>query len=132
MIAVRECNDTDDVRLVGGGSAAEGTVQICQSGVWVPVCDRAWNSRGAGLVCRQLGYHGSKCFRAQNFIVLNSSFSFITGSYALREHVSSFQENYNMNSTSLYCFGFETTLSECRPVKEHGCRAKAAVLCTGL
>ena len=58
IIAVKECNETD-VRLVGGQSAAEGAVQICQNGLWVSVCDTRWDYRGAEIVCRQLGYHGS-------------------------------------------------------------------------
>ncbi|CAI8032178.1 Neurotrypsin [Geodia barretti] len=79
---VKECNETD-VRLVGGQSAAEGAVQICQNGLWVSVCDTRWDYRGAEIVCRQLGYHGSF--------------------YALREHVGSLQDSFIMNSTVVDC-----------------------------
>ena len=42
------------IRLVGGVRA--GTVQICLSGLWGTVCDNSWDSRDAGVVCRQVGY----------------------------------------------------------------------------
>ena len=42
------------IRLVRGVRA--GTVQICLSGLWGTICDNSWDSRDAGVVCRQLGY----------------------------------------------------------------------------
>ena len=56
----RECNDTD-IRLVGGESAMDGSVQICNSGLWVSVCDETWDFREAEMVCSHLGHSGSKC-----------------------------------------------------------------------
>ena len=53
---MRECNDTD-VRLVG---ALVGYIDICLNGLWIPVCDAKWGNREAVVVCRQLGYNGSK------------------------------------------------------------------------
>lgn len=49
------CND-GDIRLVGGASDHEGTVQICMSEAWGTVCDDMWNNLGAQVLCRQLGF----------------------------------------------------------------------------
>ena len=55
----KECNGTD-IRLTGGQTALDGIVEICEDEVWVPVCDDKWDYREATVVCRQLGYIGSK------------------------------------------------------------------------
>ena len=44
------------VRLINGGRASEGYVQICVNGVWGHVCNNDWSSENARVVCRQLGY----------------------------------------------------------------------------
>ena len=57
---------------------------------------------------------------------------FNTGFYALREHVGSLQDSFIMNSTVVDCHRGGNILSECWSSEQHECRAKAAVLCTGL
>ena len=42
-----------DIRLVGGDST-EGRVEICHNREWGSVCDQAWDSTDAGVICRQL------------------------------------------------------------------------------
>ena len=49
------CND-GDIRLVGGTSELEGTVEICASNSWGTVCDDQWDFSDASVVCAQLGY----------------------------------------------------------------------------
>ena len=47
------------VRLIGGQSNAEGTVEICVDGVWGSVCDDSWGWDDAAVVCQQLGFQGA-------------------------------------------------------------------------
>ena len=46
------------VRLVGGASSAEGTVEACFQNKWGSVCDALWTTADAKVVCGQLGYTG--------------------------------------------------------------------------
>ena len=56
------CTD-GSVRLVGGQSNGEGTVEICYSGVWGSVCDDRWSSNDAAVVCQQLRFQGTSRLR---------------------------------------------------------------------
>lgn len=50
------CTVQGDIRLVGGTSELEGRVEFCNSNVWGTVCDDAWGTPDATVVCRQLGF----------------------------------------------------------------------------
>lgn len=45
-----------DVRLTGVVKSVGGRVEICMHGVWGAVCDDAWDTRDANVVCGQLGF----------------------------------------------------------------------------
>ena len=44
------------LRLAGGIVENEGRVEVCISNQWGTVCDDAWGTADATVVCRQLGY----------------------------------------------------------------------------
>ena len=52
------CNN-GDIRLVGGTSALEGRVEVCDNHAWGTVCDDFWGNVDAGVACVQLGYQGT-------------------------------------------------------------------------
>ena len=45
-----------DVRLVGGVTDSEGTVEVCLNNAWGTICHGSWSSTDANVVCGQLGY----------------------------------------------------------------------------
>ena len=51
-----DCND-GDIRLVGGASDYEGTVEICFGNLWGLIAETGWGDSDAQVVCRQLKYN---------------------------------------------------------------------------
>ena len=50
-----DCED-GEVRLVGGASDSEGTVEVCADNLWGLVAETGWSLTDAQVVCRQLGF----------------------------------------------------------------------------
>ena len=49
------CSD-GEVRLIGGATENEGTIQVCMGNRFGTICDVGFNSVAAGVVCSSLGY----------------------------------------------------------------------------
>ena len=54
ILSIIDCSE-GDIRLVGGPSDSEGTVEICHNNLWGLVNDLNWGNAGAMVACRQLG-----------------------------------------------------------------------------
>ncbi len=54
---VQGCND--EVRLIHGDVASEGSVEYCRNNEWRAVCDDSWDKKDADVACRQAGYRGA-------------------------------------------------------------------------
>ena len=110
---ITECPH-DQLRLVGGITPNEGSVEICIQDTWIPICDSEWTNEDAGVACRQLGYsNNGKCITQP---VYHNLLSIIVGTavYYNSSYTSS------PNGTELFlsdvqCSNdFEKSLLECK------------------
>lgn len=56
LISPLACDDAQ-VRLVGGNSTSEGTVQVCYYNNWGLISDVQWDDKDAQVICRQLQFN---------------------------------------------------------------------------
>ena len=127
-----------DVRLVGGSTALEGRVEICNNNAWGTVCDDLWGTADANVVCRQLGYSGtgtsidaSRTDLCIQFIAMYLSINY-TGATA-RCCAAFGQGTGSIVLDNVNCAGTETTLLSCpaNPLGSHNCAHSedAGVVC---
>ena len=50
-----DCED-GDIKLTGGNSEEEGTIQVCFSNQWGLISEYGWSQNNAQVVCRELGF----------------------------------------------------------------------------
>ena len=134
----RECTE-GDVRLAKGHrSAYDGSVEVCLDGMWITVCNAAWDINDATVVCRQLGYDGGQCLLEKHLLYVYSSPShsilLSSESYAIHDYsvVNNVRLPFHVDNVS--CSGSERNLSECghNKISAQNCsRDVAAVICTG-
>ena len=128
---VRECNDTD-VRLVSGQTSHDGQVEICRHGEWGQVCDEAWDTKDAKVVCRQLGYDGCELSCGSITFMTFSIFKPPVSTTKIHHFSSSGLSFYYLDEVD--CRGNESMLSDCehKELSGHGCDlgTVAAVLCS--
>jgi deleted-in-malignant-brain-tumors protein 1 len=100
------------VKLVNGGSAYEGRVEVCLNGNWGTVCDDGWDASAARVVCRQLGFPDE-----QSFAYIESHFGEGIGSIAYDD---------------VHCIGDENSFSDCFHFEDHNCdhQEDAGVVCS--
>lgn len=45
-----------EIRLTGGNTHTEGTIEICYNSLWGMIAASGWNDIDSAVVCKQLGY----------------------------------------------------------------------------
>ena len=60
-----------DIKLTGGSSEAEGTIQVCFNNQWGLISKSGWSQKDAQVVCRELGFleEGMKHYHNKGLIV---------------------------------------------------------------
>ena len=49
-----------DIRLLGGPTVAQGTVELCIRNQYAAICGQYWTANDSKVVCRQLGFNNSE------------------------------------------------------------------------
>lgn len=86
------CNN-GDVRLFGGATNYEGTIELCLGGVWGSICHFGWDINDANVICSQLDFS-----EAGNMPVYAAFFGQSSGPILISE---------------VNCDGTESSLTEC-------------------
>ena len=73
-----DCKD-GEIRLVGGASDSEGTVEVCLGSLWGLVAESEWSLADAQVVCRQLGLppDGKTVIYNTNFVAFKRTITLV-------------------------------------------------------
>ena len=61
------CTD-GQIRLVGGNSMDEGTVELCFGNLWGLIAESGWGVKDAEVACRQLGFPTERNALLTNYV----------------------------------------------------------------
>lgn len=100
---------TGDVRLYGGATPQEGTVEYCSHNSWHSACNYGWDCREANVVCRELGYE-----KAGQLVYISSSNLNLSLVSVVSNSYYTFGHRYSLYSHYYYsCTGSESSLVGC-------------------
>ena len=108
------CTD-GDIKLVGGSTSNEGTLQVCANYTWGTVCDNNWSVQDATVACKQLGLskYGIR-ERAPSTWVCNNEFICYLGATSYRNNPFQAAVTGGIVWKNVVCTGSETKLGDCR------------------
>ena len=118
---VSVCSD-GDIRLSGGLTESEGTVEFCFDNLWGLVAQSGWSTPDAEVTCRQLGYPSEGAWVPILFGLRNSYFillfSFYFNAHApagAQAVLNSFygKPDRTLHLSTVVCTGSEDKLAEC-------------------
>ena len=101
------------VRLMGGATSAEGTVEACFRNDWRTVCDTLWSAADAKVVCTQLGYTGKNIKQTFVYFGCNIHFS-LDGSPLMGSYFGSGSGLFSVWSDVGGCIGNESNITACK------------------
>ena len=96
---------------MSGQTSHDGRVEICLNGEWGQVCDEAWDTRDAKVVCRQLGYDGCELSCGSITFMTFGVFKPLVSTTNIHHSSSSGLSLYHLDEVD--CRGNESMLSEC-------------------
>uniref|UniRef100_H2ZWD6 SRCR domain-containing protein n=1 Tax=Latimeria chalumnae TaxID=7897 RepID=H2ZWD6_LATCH len=104
-------SDSDDVRLLNGGSPCAGRLEVFHNSQWGPICSGGWTTKEATVVCRQLGC-GSALVKPNG-----GHFGF---------------SSVRRGMKNLQCRGTESSLKKCRSFAKQYCNGPndSGVICS--
>lgn len=111
----------------------EGTVELCQSGVWGSVCDDSWGNSDASVVCRALGYQPEGQYTPPCPYDIATPTHHPTGAIAVHGAFFGFGGG-EVVASDFECSGEESSLSECASFSGVRCFhfEDAGVICPSL
>lgn len=104
----------NSIRLEGGANSRTGRVEICHNNVWGTVCDDAFDTRDATVVCRQLRLStvGKSNYLKSHPACLRAMYIFSLGA-TVSTTVPGAAASVPIHLDDLACNGMEVTLASC-------------------
>ena len=105
-----KCTD-GDIKLIGGQTENQGSVQICYNNAWTYLCSGWWwGTTEANIVCGQLGF---SFYGNESIIIHVTNLHIILGSTAYRYNQFNAPEDLSFVYGFFDCSGSEKKLLDC-------------------